>query len=50
MIALKLVKEDRELYVVNNPTSYMLAIEYGWSYEIVDMQDNKILNTSTEIN
>lgn len=50
MIALKLNKEDKELYVINNPTSYMFAIEYGWQYETIDVADDTTLNTLEEIN
>jgi hypothetical protein len=50
MIVLKLNKEDRELYVLNNPTSYMFAIEYGWTFTQVSVADITILNNQTDIN
>jgi hypothetical protein len=50
MILLKLNKKDRELYVLNNPTSYMLAIEYGWTWTQVSVANDTILNNQTDIN
>jgi hypothetical protein len=50
MKALKLTKDSRELYVLNNPTSAMFAIEYGWIFEVVTISDNTTLNTLAEIN
>ena len=50
MIALKLIKDVRELYVLNNPTSYMLAIEYGWTFTEVSVADDTILNNQSDIN
>ena len=50
MIVLKLNKENKELYVAKNPTTYMFAIEYGWAFTEIEVADDFILNTSTEIN
>ena len=49
MIVLKVTKGNQQLYVVNNPTSYMFAIEYNWQFEIVEVDDDFVLNKNTEI-
>ncbi len=49
MKVLKVTKGNQQLYVVNNPTSYMFAIEYGWVFEVVEVDDNFVLNKNTEI-
>lgn len=50
MVVLKLIKDVRELYVLNNPTSYSLAIEYGWTFSEVSIPDDTILNDLSNIN
>lgn len=49
MKVLKVTTVNKELYVVNNPTSYMFAIEYGWEFEVVEVDDDFVLNKNTEI-
>ena len=50
MIVLKLIKDVRELYVLNNPTSYMFAIEHGWTWSEVSVPNDTILNNQSDIN
>lgn len=49
MIVLKLIKDNKELYVADNEQSNMLAIEYGWEVVKVSIANNKTLNNQTEI-
>ena len=49
MEVLKVTTGNKELYVVNNPTSYMFAIEYDWKFEVVEVDDNFVLNKNTDI-
>ena len=49
MKVLKVTKGNKELYVVNNPTSYMFAIENGWKFEVVEVDDDFVLNKNTDI-
>ncbi len=50
MEVLKLIKDVRELYVIYNPTSYSLAIEYGWTFTKVNVSADTILNNQSDIN
>ena len=50
MKLLKLIKEDKQLLFPNNPTVYMLAIEYGWNWELIDSFEDAILNDLSDIN
>jgi len=50
MQVFKLTKEDKELIVDANPTTYYTALNNGWIYETIDVTDDTILNTLEEIN
>lgn len=49
MIVLKLIKDNKELYVADNEQSNTLAIEYGWKVLKVSIANDTPLNNQTEI-
>lgn len=49
MKVLKLNKQNKQLYVPNNPTAYGFAIEYGWTFIVVEVDDNFILDSVLDI-
>ena len=49
MEALKLTKGKEVLYVIRNHTSYMFAIEYGWEFEVIEVDEDTVLNPLSDI-
>ena len=47
--ALKLIKEDKELILPCNPTVYMFAIEKGWNWELITIDESIVFNNVNEI-
>lgn len=49
MQVFKLTKEDKQLLVEATPKTYLAAINNGWGYELIEVDDNTLLNSYSEI-